>query len=372
MRDSRDVTTALYTQLLDQLRAQIMSGQYPSGSKLPSESELIEAYGVSRGPIRQAMGILENEGLIERVKGSGTYVRQPREKVLNSNGADRHIGLVLSQQGDQLNMEILIGAEQGAKSRGYRVSFSYSEEDPEQQRRDIQRMNDDGIRGLIVFPVGEDAEFEGIARIVKGGEMPIVLVDRYFPTLDTDFVVADNYTGGYRATEHLLILGHRRIAFVYTHSSSLNITSLNQRWMGYRAALENYGLPYDDSLVQQRSERGGYEDFLTQASLPDAIFAASDLEALLVLRAAHRHGLQVPDEIALVGFDDLTFAHLSNPPLTTVAQPRIDIGLRASNLLIDRLEHVRSTTKQLMLPTNLVVRESCGAKTQVRKSIAGD
>lgn len=372
MSESKDITTALYTQLLNHLREQIVSGQYPSGSRLPSESELIASFGISRGPIRQAMGILENEGLIERVKGSGTFVRDMRPKIINGNGADRHIGLVLSQQGDQLNMEILIGAEQAAKSRGYRVSFSYSEEDPEQQRRDIQRMKDDGIKGLIVFPVGEDAEREGIARVVKSGEIPIVLVDRYFPDLDTDYVVADNYTGGYRATEHLLILGHRRIGFVYTHASTLNITSLNQRYSGYRNAIESYGLDYDDSLVVQRTAHGGYEDFLSRRARPDAVFAASDLEALLILRAAHKHHIRVPDDLALVGFDDLTFAHLSNPPLTTVAQPRNDIGLRASNLLIDRLEHLRATTKQIVLPTNLIVRESCGAKTQVKRSIAGD
>jgi DNA-binding LacI/PurR family transcriptional regulator len=233
-------------------------------------------------------------------------------------------------------------------------------------------MKDDGIKGLIVFPVGEDAEREGIARVVKSGEIPIVLVDRYFPDLDTDYVVADNYTGGYRATEHLLILGHRRIGFVYTHASTLNITSLNQRYSGYRNAIESYGLDYDDSLVVQRTAHGGYEDFLSRQARPDAVFAASDLEALLILRAAHKHHIRVPDDLALVGFDDLTFAHLSNPPLTTVAQPRTDIGLRASNLLIDRLEHLRATTKQIVLPTNLIVRESCGAKTQVKRSIAGD
>ena len=106
--------------------------------------------------------------------------------------------------------------------------------------------------------------------------------------------------------------------------------------------------------------------------LPDAIFAASDIEALLVLRAAEHNHIRVPDDIALVSFDDLTFSQFSSPPLTTVAQPRIDIGLRASNLLIDKIERVTSTTKQIVLPTNLVVRKSCGAKAKVKSSIADD
>ena len=264
MSDFKAKNTELYIQLLNNLREQILTGQYPDGSKLPSEAELSKTFGISRGPIRQAMGILETEGLIERVKGSGTFVRYTGGKVLTGNGVERHIGLVLSERGDQLNMEILIGAEQAAKSRGYRLSVSFSDADPEQQSRDIQRMQEDGIKGLIVFPVGEDAESEGIAGIVRSGKLPIVLVDRCFPDLDTDYVVADNFTGGYRATEHLLILGHRRIGFVYTNISTLNITSLNQRWSGYKAALDDYGLQYDASLVHQRSEQGDHEALFTK------------------------------------------------------------------------------------------------------------
>ncbi len=364
--------SSLYIQVLNTLRDQIMKGQYPEGSKLPSESELIETFGVSRGPVRQAMGILENEGIIERVKGSGAYVRQATVNAPNGNGIDKHIGLILSEQGDQLNMEILIGTEQAAKSRGYRLSVSFSHVDPEQQRRDIQLMQEDGINGLIIFPIGENAENEGIAEIVRSGEIPIVLVDRYFPHIDTNYVVADNFAGGYRATEHLLILGHRQIGFVYTNASTINITSLNQRLAGYRAALDDYGLEYDESLIHQRSESDDYEALFAKTPVPDAIFAASDIEALLVLRAAQQNHISIPDEIAIVSFDNLTFSEFSSPPLTTVSQPRIDIGLHAGNMLIDRIEHKRTATKQVILPTNLIVRESCGAKTKIKESIKNE
>lgn len=370
MTNQTNDNIALYAQLLAQLREQILAGRLPEGSRLPSESELSDSFGISRGTVRQALGMLENEGLIERIKGSGSFVRQTKQQP--SSQTDRQIGIVLSQQRDQLNMEILVGVEQGAKMRGYSVTFSYSEENVAQQRRDIERMKADGVRGLIIFPVGEDPEREGIEQLVRSEALPLVLVDRYFPTLDTDCVVADNYTGGYRATEHLLILGYRRIAFVYTHASSLQVTAIHHRWLGYRAALEHYGLAYDESLVYQRGENSSYDAFFAQPPLPDAVFATNDLEALAVLKAAQQRGLRVPDDIALVGFDDLNFAPLLHPPLTTISQPRIDVGLRASNLLIDRLEGLRTTTKKIELPTNLIVRESCGAKLQVKRSIAGD
>jgi len=361
-----DQKTTLYVHLLTELRQQIFDGRLPEGSRLPSEAELSDTYDVSRGTVRQALGILTNEGLIERVKGSGSYVR-PRNGVAATafSPFSKQIGLVLSHSSDQLNMEILIGVEKGAKGRGYQVVFSYAEANADQQRRDIQRLIADEVDGLIVFPVGEDAAHEGIAQL-KADNVPFVLVDRYFPNLDSEYVVADNYEGGYRATEHLLILGYRRIAFVYAHSSRLMVTSIRDRWAGYRAALEHYGLPYDERLVYQNPVKGQYEDYFLQDSLPEAIFAVNDLEALAILKTAQRRGLRIPQDIAVVGFDDLSFAAHLNPALTTIAQMRMELGLRAVNILIDRIEGASASFRHIELPTRLVVRESCGARLKIQ------
>ncbi len=358
--------TTLYAYLLGELRQRILDGRLPEGSRLPSEAELSGAYDVSRGTVRQALGILTNEGFIERVKGSGSYVRPRNGEVTAAHAPlSKQIGLVLSHSSDQLNMEILIGVEKGAKGRGYRVIFSYAEENADQQRRDIQHLIADQVDGLIVFPVGKDAAHEGIAQL-QADNVPFVLVDRYFPDLDSDYVAADNYEGGYRATEHLLILGYRRIAFVYAPSSSLMVTSIRDRWAGYRAALEHYGLPYDERLVYQSPVKRHYEDYFLQESLPEAIFAVNDLEALAILKTAQRRGLRIPQDIALVGFDDLSFAAHLNPALTTIAQMRTELGLRAVNILIDRIEGASGPYKHIALPTRLVVRESCGARLKVQ------
>jgi DNA-binding LacI/PurR family transcriptional regulator len=358
--------TTLYAHLLTELRQRILDGRLPEGSRLPSEAELSDTYDVSRGTVRQALGILTNEGFIERIKGSGSYVR-PRNGEVSSAHAplSKQIGLVLSHSSDQLNMEILIGVEKGAKGRGYRVIFSYAEENADQQRRDIQHLIADAVDGLIVFPVGKDAAHEGIAQL-KADSIPYVLVDRYFPDLDSDYVTADNYDGGYRATEHLLILGYRRIAFVYAPSSSLTVTSIRDRWAGYRAALEHYGLSYDERLVYQSPVKRQYEDYFLKESLPEAIFAVNDLEALAILKTAQRYGLRIPDDIAVVGFDDLSFAAHLNPALTTIAQMRMELGLRAVNILIDRIEGASDPFRHIELPTRLVVRDSCGARLKIQ------
>jgi DNA-binding LacI/PurR family transcriptional regulator len=120
--------------------------------------------------------------------------------------------------------------------------------------------------------------------------------------------------------------------------------------------------------VSEDSTPGPYDALLSRPDRPEAIFAVNDNEALAILKTAQRHGLRVPEDLALVGFDDLSFAAHLSPPLTTVAQPRMDLGLRAGNLLINRIEGLGGPTRHIELPTSLVVRESCGARLRVRAS----
>lgn len=204
--------------------------------------------------------------------------------------------------------------------------------------------------------------------------MPLVLVDRYLSDLDTDYVVPDNAGGGYRATEHLIILGHTRIGFVYGNMDTLLTTSVRDRCAGFRRALETYGLHCDSSAIIQLPWAGApdapvrYQAFLAQPDRPSAIFAVNDEIALFLMQTAQRSGLRVPEDLAIVGFDDLNFAEHVNPPLTTVSQPRMDVGLRAGNLLINRIEGQVGPKKQIELPTSLAVRASCGARLLARRS----
>src|SRR5262249_48399131 len=339
-----------------------------------TELDLAEEHQISRGTVRQAMSALVNEGLLERVRGRGTFVRPlPPAALPSPRAAERRIGLVLAHSsGSQLDLDILIGVEHAAKSRGYQVSFAYAEENLEELDRDIARLRADLVAGLIIFPVSDATYDESIWRL-SADRIPFVLVDRYFSDLDSDYVVADNVGGGYRATEHLLILGHTRLGFVYASYASLLTTSVRDRWEGYRRALHEYGQPYDESLVFQWpavSQSGApdiADQFLLRGDRPSALFAVNDAVALELLRTAQRVGLRVPEDLALVGFDDLNFAAHLSPPLTTVAQPRMDVGLRAGHLLLNRIEGHGGPPRHIELPTSLIDRESCGARQRVRR-----
>jgi GntR family transcriptional regulator of arabinose operon len=372
---NRDSGTVLYRQLANILRQRILDGTMPGGAGLPTEFGLSATYGISRGTVRQALSLLADEGLVERVPGRGTFVRHRDGPASQVIGPERAIGLVIPSANDQLSLNILVGVESVAKHRGYQVVFNHSNESLSQEKEDVDRLCADGVAGVIVFPVS-DVEYDETIWRLHAVKFPFVLVDRYFPALDCDYVVVDNWGGGYRATEHLIILGHSRIAFLHQAQAGYKTTSVRDRYLGYRKALADYGLPFQAawaSSLEYREPSPGDQDisascvrYLQRADRLDAVFAANDIVAIGLVSAAASLGVHVPDELAIVGFDNLSIAAQIHPPLTTISQPRVDIGVRAAQLLIDRIEGKNGAPEPVVLPTSLVVRDSCGARWRVR------
>lgn len=398
----KERTKILHFQLMTYFRERILDGRLSAGARLPTDGELAAKYQISRDSVRQALALLANEGLIDRVQGRGTFVSQPA-----SNGSpvtqlkQKQIGLVLNRTlRTQVNMNLLVGVEQAAKSHGYSVSFTYAEGNQEQQARDIARLRANHVLGMIIYLTGDSTHDASIQQL-QADHVPIVLIDRYFPGLAIDYVGLDNVGGGYRATEHLLILGHRRIGFIFSYEETLQTTSVYERWQGYCKALQKYGVPYDETLVApdcnpcyqaaewpigsvpfdetlivpdfrqlQTGTHEGLVEFLERPDRPSAIFAVNDYVALDVMQAAKAIHLRIPEDLAVVGFDDMGFAAHVHPPLTTIMQPFIDIGLRAGTLLISRIEGIVGVPKHIELPTNLIIRESCGAQLHVKKILS--
>ena len=372
-----------YIKIVEVYREQILGGKLPAGTRLPTEFELAKEFNLSRGTVRQALNLLVEEGLLERVQGRGTFVSQspivqtvppPAEP---APSVEHRIGLVLilNQRSDQLNMDILIGVEQTVKSRNYQLSFAYTEENEQQLAVNIERLRADKAAGIIIFPIS-NITHDNLLSQLQMDRMPIVLVDRYLADLDTDYVVANNRASAFRATEHLLFLGYARVGFAYAYPEAILTSSVRDRLEGYRQALEEYEVPFDESLVLVDKEQGNadsakvYEKFLLTKDRPQAIFAVNDWEALKVIQAAQRCGLRVPDDLAVVGFDDLPFAEHLNPSLTTLTQHRVDMGVQAANLLISRIEgQITGPTRHIELPTRLIVRESCGARQRLRRAV---
>ncbi len=203
-----------------------------------------------------------------------------------------------------------------------------------------------------------------------------MLVNRYFRDIQTHYVVADNRAGACEAVEHLIRLGHRRIGCI----GWVECTAVEDRLSGYRLALGRHGIPYDETLVRgildedrQHYARvepasGGYQEtkkLLQLADRPTAIFAVSDRLAVGAMRAITEAGLQIPHDMALVGFDDVRYA--ADLDLTTVAQPAFETGKSAAEILIAQIEEGgrngrADKFRQVVLPTQLIVRGSCGGR----------
>lgn len=344
----------LHRQLWEHYRYLIEAGHLPVGSKLPTEMMLMAKHQVSRGTVRQAMRSLSEAGLIRRETKNGTFVSAPSQP--SPTPTSRIIGVVFPETRDAFCLDIMKGIQAACRERGYHVAFGYSHHSSELERDEIMRMRDARFGGVLVLPHGNAALFEELSK----NNYPFVCIDQVFGNVPCDFVGVDNIGASFGATEHLIHLGHRRISFAHQNLEWAHAPStVRDRYRGYRNALAAFSLPFEPSWVITVEQGASYRDFLARVDRPSAVVAVTDNTALKLRDTALRLGLQLPGDLAIVGFDDVPMAASVN--LTTVEQPSVEIGLRATQILIDRIERGQSLPQQVILPTHLIVRQSCGS-----------
>jgi GntR family transcriptional regulator, arabinose operon transcriptional repressor len=361
-----------HRRITDEIAGRIESGQYATGARLPSEPRLAAEFGVSRGTLRQALGSLRQGGYVDSIPGRGTFVRGPRPRVLESRR--RVVGLIVPSVTRPALPEVLSAIEDELHERGYSLLVGTSGETLEQEKGRVHRILGEGVGGLIVLPLDGRPDPTLYRQLLDDG-FPLVLIDRHIVGLSIDAVLPDNVGGAFVAVSHLIELGHRRIAFV--SSDNLLTTSVLERLQGYQQALRAGGIAPEPELIFARLPAippdGIDEDrvivnnarrivrYLSGQPLPTAVFALHDRIAISVLEAAAGLGLRVPEDLAIVGFDDDPLAQKLRVPLTTIAQPRDQIGRTAAAMIADRIEGRRTETARIVLPTQLVIRRSSGA-----------
>jgi DNA-binding LacI/PurR family transcriptional regulator len=369
---SVDSQRTAHRRISDEIASRIESAQYPTGSRLPSEPRLASEFGVSRGTLRQALASLRQGGYIHSISGRGTFVRGPRPRVLESRR--RVVGLIVPSVTRPALPEVLMAIEDELHGRGYSLLVGTSGNTLEQEKGRVHRILGEGVSGLIVLPIDGRPDPALYRQLLDEG-FPLVLFDRHIVGLSIDAVLPDNVGGAFVAVSHLIELGHRRIAFI--SSDNLTTTSVLERLQGYQQALRASDIQAEPELIFTRLPAippdGADEDrviqnnahriarFLSSRPLPTAVFALHDRIAISVLEAAAELGLRVPDDLAIVGFDDDPLAQKLRVPLTTIAQPRDQIGRTAAGMISDRIEGRRTETARVVLPTQLVIRRSSGS-----------
>jgi LacI family transcriptional regulator, galactose operon repressor len=323
--------------------------------------EVAESAGVSYATVSH---VINNTRLVsqetrERVLAAMDALNYHPNELARSlrQGKTHTIGLVLPDSANPFFAEISRGIEDEAFKKGYSVFLCNTELDTQRELFYVDVLSKKQVDGIIFVAAGDQADS---LDFLLRRSMPVVMIDRNVPNVEVDAVLTDNQLGGFLATRHLIELGHKRIACIAGPSS---ITPSAERMIGYRRALEEAGLSYDENLIL----RGDYHaqsgldithSILTMNPRPTAIFALNDLMALGALRAAAEANYSVPRDLAVVGYDDLELAQFTNPPLTTIAQPKKEIGAQAVYLLVDRIAQKGRPTSRLVLAPELIIRRS--------------
>ena len=361
------------------LRKEIQSGAYTIGQKLPSENALAKHFNIGRSTIRQALKILEDERLITRQHGRGTFVAYSnhdtdREKDTGVIGAMVY-GIETDPQENYFFGDILRWAFPCAASRGYILATGLNNT-AEAEDKCIDTFIKSGIKGAIIAP---QIQSQPMYDRLINEEIQVVLLDSLIPGRIEDLVGVDNLAGMEMATKHLIELGHTNIVYMGHENQSLVRNQL-QRYLGYVYACTRFGLefplawevgpatikpldamPYDylqDRLVPDDIVTT-LHSFFDQENRPTAVVAFNDLFASLAIRTAQERGLKVPDDLSVVGFDDSSVSRDCDVPITSVNPGYQELGEVAVNLLIDKMESSNNHPKRTTLVTpKLVIRES--------------
>ncbi|PJJ60803.1 LacI family DNA-binding transcriptional regulator [Hymenobacter chitinivorans] len=273
----------------------------------------------------------------------------------------RAIGVIVPQIANYFFSQAINGIEAIAYNRGYHVIIFQTHESYEREVVNMQQAVSRRVDGLLISLSSETSDVTHLRELQDQG-MPVVLFDRVSSELNATQVVADNFKGAFEATEHLIWSGRRRIAHL-TIPPFLSITQ--ERLAGYRAALEKHGIPYDENLIRYGTfgpdEVGPMVDeLLALDPRPDAFFTASDRLAAGCLGALQKRNLRIPEDVALIGFTNMTVAELLSPAMSTVVQPAQEIGQVAVERLIELIERKQKAAPPsvIKIPTTLIARES--------------
>jgi len=359
-------TTAKFRRVFEYLHGHIQSGMLKAGDRLPSEAELGKLFDASRITVAKAVLDLQRMGLVTRRPGAGTHVLAPHQ------AEGRTFGLLIPELGlTEIFEPICHGMMRSPFARPDALLWGNASTSVGEMAREAEQMLNSFIRqkvaGVFFAPLelggDKDAANRRIARDLERAQIPLVLLDRcYMPYPERsphDLVGVDNRRAGYMATTHLLRMGVRRLAFLGEANAA---GTVDARITGYYEAIRKFGVVPEHDPVRRGSPQ---DEVLVRRMLdvlkPQAIVCGNDLTAARLMQTLIGLGVRIPEEVRIVGMDDVKYASLLPVPLTTIHQDCAGIGMVAMATMLERLEHPELPVRDITVPTSLMVRRSCGA-----------
>ena len=359
-----------YRQIVESLRASITTGQYRHGGRLPSEAELVRRFGVSRMTAVKAVQQLQQEGLLVRRAGSGTYAAEgPR-------GQKPVFGLIIPDLGSTEIFEPICkgmtGSPSSAGGQGWSLAWGHSAAPAANKELEAEQLCrqyiDQHVSGVFFAPLEfglrRDAVNRRVFKALRAARIPVVLLDRSgveFPARsEYDLVGLDNRRAGYMMAEHLIQAGAKRIGFFAREGSA---ETVDDRIAGCREALFAHDLPLPPGRVVRAdpADIKAVGDAIEREHF-DALLCANDHTAAKLMRSLHSLNVKVPQDLHIAGFDDVRYAELLPVPLTTLHQPCLQIGAAAVAAMLDRIANPSLPPRSILLNGHVVVRQSCGSE----------
>ncbi len=271
------------------------------------------------------------------------------------------VGVIVPEIKHDFFSSVISGIEEVASTQKYTTMVCQSNEDYEREVRNTRALMSNRVAGILISVSQNVQNTDHFKMVLKQG-IPLVFFDRVYEDIGTSKVIVDDYNGAFRAVEHLIQSGFKRIAHL---AGPEHLSISRDRLQGYLGALKHNNIPIDDDLIifggfNEKDGMAGFEKLLELNELPDAIFGVNDPVIVGAYLKIKEHGLRIPEDIGLVGFSNNPIVSYLDPPLTTIAQPGYEIGQTAMKIL---LEHINSTKeefvpKEVILNTKLIVRGS--------------
>jgi len=357
---------AKHRRVFDHLLANIQTGQLKPGDRLPSEAELGRLFDASRITVAKAVLDLQRMGLVTRRPGAGTHVQEPQQ------ATGRTFGLLIPELGlTEIFEPICHGMMRSQFARPDALLWGNAWTSAREVAKEAEQMVESFIAqkvaGVFFAPIEmtdeKDAVNRRIARTLERAQIPVVLLDRcYMPfpeRSEHDLVGVDNRRAGYMAAAHLLGLGARRLVFLGEENAA---NTVDARISGFHEALRGFGVTAEWSPVWLGSSQDeAFARGMVDAVRPEGIVCANDLIAARLMQTLLGLGARIPEEVRIVGMDDVKYASLLPVPLTTIHQDCAGIGMAAMATMLERLEHPELPVRDVLVPIKLVVRRSCGA-----------
>ncbi len=351
--------THKYMMLMEQIKSDIINSKYPPGSQLETEDKLSERYNVSRQTVRRAIGILEQDGLIIRKQGSGTYV----SKRATSQPPTKNIGVVVTYMSDYILPSIIRGIEDGLSAAGYSFSLFSTGNRMDTEKLILSSFLERPVDGILIEGAKTALPNPNLEyyRQFQSMGIPLVFMSGYYSALgDSVYVVTDDRGGGKQATELLVAKGHRKIGGIFKADDMQG----HERFAGFIEAARANDVELHDSAIHWFTtetrdslfEPGNIERIIDSFKDCTAVICYNDQIAAPLLNALQRSGRTVPGDIAVISFDNSSFSDITSVKITSLNHPKEDVGRLAAQKLLNMIDG--KTETPAVLPWGIIEKES--------------